>query len=220
MRLVLSAISAVLGCVLACSSGYAHQHSDLKPAQATLGTVLFETSCLPQVQADFNRAVALLHSFWLNEAERTFMEVSIVDPDCAMAHWGVAMAEFNELNGGPTPEGVIRANQALARADAAREKDPREEAYIRALHRFFDGYTEADSDAHASKYTDAMEEVATRYPNDMEGRIFYALALISSDPPDDVALTNPQEGRGNSLSPFQAAPQPPRYRALHHSCQR
>ena len=192
MKLVVAAIAAALG-FLACSSGYCHEHSDPMPADAKLGTVSFEISCQPQVQADFNRAVALLHSFWLDEAERTFMQVSIADPDCAMALWGVAMADFNEVNGGPTADGVIRANQALARADAAREKDPREAAYIRALHRFFDGYTEADSDAHATQYTDAMEEVATRYPNDMEAQVFYALALINSDPPDDVALINPKK---------------------------
>ena len=163
------------------------------PASGELGTVSFEISCQPQVQADFNRAVALLHSFWLDEAERTFMQVSIADPDCAMALWGVAMADFNEVNGGPTADGVMRATEALARADAAREKDPREAAYIRALHRFFDGYTEADSDAHATLYTDAMEEVATRYPNDMEAQVLYALALINSDPPDGVALINPKK---------------------------
>jgi len=160
------------------------------PADAKLGAVSFEISCKPQVQADFNRAVALLHSFWLDEAERTFMQLSIADPDCAMAFWGVAMADFNEVNGGPTADGVIRATQALARADEASEKDPREAAYIHALHLFFDGYTEKDPDVYARRYTDAMEEVATRYPNDTEAQVFYALALINSDPGEDVGLIN------------------------------
>jgi hypothetical protein len=189
------------------------------PASGELGTVSFEISCQPQVQADFNRAVALLHSFWLDEAERTFMQVSIADPDCAMALWGVAMADFNEVNGGPTADGVMRATEALARADAAREKDPREAAYIRALHRFFDGYTEADSDAHATLYTDAMEEVATRYPNDMEAQVFYALALINSDPPDDVALNNPKKAVTILYPLFRQHPNHPGI-ALHHSCLR
>jgi tetratricopeptide (TPR) repeat protein len=162
-------------------------------APERLGAVSFENSCNPEVQSEFNRAVALLHSFWLDEAERTFMQVSIADPDCAMAFWGVAMADFNEVNGGPTAGGVIRATQSLARADEAREKDPREAAYIHALHVFFDGYTEKNSDMHAKQYTDAMEDVSSRYPNDMEAQVFYALALINSDPPDDVALINPKK---------------------------
>jgi tetratricopeptide (TPR) repeat protein len=107
-----------------------------------------------------------------------------------MAFWGVAMADSNEVNGGPTAGGVNRATQALARADAASEKDPREAAYIHALHLFFDGYTEKDSDLYAKRYTGAMEEVANRYPNDTEAQVFYALALINSAEDDDVALTN------------------------------
>jgi tetratricopeptide (TPR) repeat protein len=183
-------VRAVFGCLLALSSGYGHERSDPMPADKKLGTVSFKISCKPRVQAYFNRAVALLHSFWLDEAERTFMQVSIADPDCAMAFWGVAMADFNEVNGGPTADGVIRATQALVWADKAGEKDPREAEYVHALHLFFDGYTERDSDVYARRYADAMEEVASRYPNDMEAQVFYALALINSEPRDDMALIN------------------------------
>ncbi len=162
-------------------------------APEQLGTVSFANSCRREVQADFNRAVALLHSFWLDEAEKTFRKVTVADPDCAMANWGIAMADFNEVNGGPTPGGVVWANLALAKADEAREKDPREAAYIHALHRFFDGYVEKGADVHAERYTDAMEVVAKTYPKDIEAQIFYALALINSDPPDDTALINPKK---------------------------
>jgi tetratricopeptide (TPR) repeat protein len=183
---------ALIGALLGFSAP-AHEHTEKMPVGARLGTVSFETSCRPQVQAGFNRAVALLHSFWLDEAERTFMKVAGADPDCAMAYWGVAMADFNQVNGGPTSEGAGRANQSLARADAAREKDPREAAYIHAVHRFFDGYQEGDFEVHAKRYTDAMEEVAARYPRDLEAQVFYALALINSDPRDDVGLINPKK---------------------------
>ncbi len=174
-------------------SALAHEHAEQMPTDAQLGSVFFEISCQPRVQADFNRAVALLHSFWLDEAERAFTKVASADPDCAMAYWGVAMADFNEVNGGPTSDGIVKANQSLAKADSAREKDPREAAYIHAVHRFFDGYAENDFDIYAKRYTDAMEEVASRYPNDLEAQVFYALALINSDPRDDVALINPKK---------------------------
>jgi hypothetical protein len=94
--LLITLIGVLLG-----FSAPAHEHAEKMPVGARLGTVSFETSCRPRVQADFNRAVALLHSFWLDEAERTFMKVAGADPDCAMAYWGVAMADFNQVNGGP-----------------------------------------------------------------------------------------------------------------------
>ena len=158
-----------------------------------LGSVSFKISCKPQVKAEFNRGVAFLHSFWLDDAEKTFMAVAAADPDCAMAYWGVAMADSTQVNGGPTVAGVAAASQALAKADSAREKDPREAAYIQALHGFFDGYREDDFLVYATRYTDSMAVVAAAYPGDPEAQIFYALALINSDPPDDVALANPKK---------------------------
>jgi tetratricopeptide (TPR) repeat protein len=165
-----------------------HTSSALTPAM--LGSVSFQTSCKSQVKEEFNRAVALLHSFWLDEAERTFKAVAKKDPGCAMAQWGVAMTELNQVNGGPTVAGVAAASQALAKAVVAREKDPREAAYIRALHSFFDGYDENDFQMYAERYANAMAQVAATYPNDLEAQIFYALALINSEPRDVVALAN------------------------------
>ena len=158
-----------------------------------LGTVSFNISCKPQVKTEFDRGIALLHSFWLDEAGRSFGNVAAADPDCAMAYWGEAMADFNQVNGGPTDAGVVAGNHALRMADKAREKDAREAAYIHALQLFFDGYTEKDFDARATRYTDAMEEVARHYSDDLEAQVFYALALINSDPRDDVALINPKK---------------------------
>jgi tetratricopeptide (TPR) repeat protein len=157
---------------------------------AVLGSVSFQTSCKPQVQQEFNRAVALLHSFWLDAAERSFQAVARRDPDCAMAQWGVAMTNFNQVNGGPTPTGVVAAIHVLAKADVAREKDAREAAYIHALHSFFDGYVEKDFQTYAERYVGAMAQVAAAYPSDLEVQVFYALALINSEPRDDVALAN------------------------------
>jgi hypothetical protein len=126
-----------------------------------LGSVSFNISCKPQVKAEFNRGTVLPHSFWFDEAGKSFGNVASADPDCAMAYWGVAMADFNQVNGGPTDTGVVAANRALRMADQAREKDPREAAYIHAVHLFFNGYTEKDFDVYSKRDTDAMGEVAT-----------------------------------------------------------
>jgi tetratricopeptide (TPR) repeat protein len=184
-------------------------HASGAPTPAVLGSVSFQISCTPQVREKFNRAVALLHSFWLDEAERTFKAVAKRDPSCAMAQWGIAMTNFNQVNGGPTPAGVAAANKALAKADVAREKDPREAAYIRALHDFFDGYAESDFQTYAERYAAAMVQVAAAYPNDLEGQVFYALALINSDPRDDVALANKKKAVAILYPLFRAHPNHP-----------
>src|SRR6201987_2092178 len=77
-----------------------------------LGSISFNISCKPQVKAEFNHGIALLHSFWLDEAEKSFGNVAAADPDCAMAYWGVAMADFNQVNGGATGDGGGGAQKA------------------------------------------------------------------------------------------------------------
>jgi len=62
-----------------------HHHEDLTTAQ--LGTVVFPVSCSPAVQKPFERGVALLHSFWYEEAEKEFTQIAVDDPNCVMAHW-------------------------------------------------------------------------------------------------------------------------------------
>jgi hypothetical protein len=163
------------------------------PVPETLGTVSFDNSCKPQVKADFNRAVALLHSFWRNEAARAFEKVADADPDCAIAYWGEAMADFPQVNGWPEPSAVTAAQRVLARADTASERSPREAAYIHALHLFYHDYNREEAISHAARYTDAMGTLAEAYPTDLEAKVFYALALLASDPPDDVDLVNPKK---------------------------
>ena len=208
-RTKLSLMAAAVCSVALSAVSQGHEHSDQIPANAKLGRVSFPISCAASVQGDFNRAVALLHSFWLDEAERTFKAVAIRDPDCAMAQWGIAMTNFNQVNGGPTSVGVAAANKALAMADAAREKDPRETAYIQALHSFFDGYAEKDFQVYAERYAGDMAQVAGLYPNDLEAQVFYALALINSEPRDDVALANKKKAVAILYPLFRAHPNHP-----------
>jgi tetratricopeptide (TPR) repeat protein len=158
-----------------------------------LGKVSFENSCRPSVKADFNRGVALLHSFWLDEAEQTFEKVAAADPDCAMAYWGEAIANIHQINGEPSSADLTAGRTALAKADVAREQSPREASYIKATHRFFDGYDPNEYFDYAQRYADAMGSLSGAYPTDLEAKLFYALGLLAADPPDDTALTNPRK---------------------------
>jgi tetratricopeptide (TPR) repeat protein len=161
------------------------------PAPATrLGSVAFEISCKPDVKPDFNRGVGFLHSFWYEAAKETFAKVTAADPGCAMAYWGEAMTGFPQVNGWPDAAAVADAEHALASADTASERTPREAAWIQTLHVFYDGFRREDARAHARAYADAMAALAAAYPQDLEAQVFYALALLASDPRDDVALVN------------------------------
>lgn len=161
-----------------------------------LGTVDFEISCAAGGRADFDRGVALLDSFWHDRAFLVFEKVASSDPNCAIAYWGEAMTHFHQLLATPTPADIQAGAAELAQADKAREKSSREAAYIHALHLFFDGYRAEDYLQHATLYADQMATVAKTYPRDLEAQVFYALALLASDPPSDVELENPKKAFG------------------------
>jgi len=175
------------------SCAQAHEGMPDMPMPGKLGSVSFETSCKPEVKAEFNRGVALLHSFQHEVAERTFARVVAADPDCAMAYWGEAMTRFHQFLDTPKISDIAAADQELEAADATREKTPREGAYIHALHLFFDGYREQDYLVHARLYADSMAAIAVADPRDLEAQVFYALALLASDSPEDVDLVNPKK---------------------------
>ena len=80
----------------------AHEHTG--PAPERLGHVEFASGCDTRVQARFERGVALLHSFWYEEAGRAFGEVAAADSGCALAYWGQAMSVLHPLWTPPKPE--------------------------------------------------------------------------------------------------------------------
>ncbi len=141
------------------------------------GTVEFEVSCSPRSQMRFNRAVAMLHTF-SPEALGAFAVIAADEPDCVMAHWGVAMAaRGNPLVGSLPAEALQRGREALRKARAVPAKTERERDWIRALAVYFDGEFGFDRMAWVRAYETAMEELRNRYPDDDEIEIFYALAL-------------------------------------------
>ena len=163
-----------------------HQH----PRPEKLGTVVFPTSCAPAVQARFTRAVALLHSFWYDEAEKAFGEVAAADPSCAMAQWGVAMSLYHPIWAAPTPSEVKRGQEAVAKARAAAAPTERERDYVAAVETFFRDADTVDHRTRAVGYEKAMERVHDRYPDDREAAIFHALALLGTAPPADKTYAN------------------------------
>jgi penicillin amidase len=152
-----------------------------------LGRVDFPNSCSTQVQASFNRGVALLHDFWYEEAERQFDDIAKVDPRCAMAHWGIAMSRFHEIWNRPDEATLAKGRADLAQANAHPAASARERAYIAALLKFY-GPLHAKYLDRANAYAAAMAELYRRYSGDVDAGAFYALSLLASEDSDDTSL--------------------------------
>jgi tetratricopeptide (TPR) repeat protein len=167
--------------------GHQH-HEDLNASQ--LGTVHFPVSCAPQVQKPFERGVALLHSFWYEEAEKQFIQISGIDPECAMAHWGVAMSLWHQLWNHPDAKVIDHGVEEvhLAEGNGGRTT-PREKAYISAIAAFYSPKKVEYKD-RANAYSEAMKKVYESYPDDHEAATFYALSLLASEPDDDTTFAN------------------------------
>ena len=175
---------------------HGHHHD----ATEKLGKVSFPISCAAGSQAEFERGVALLHSFGYEEAEEQFTEITKKDPGCAMAHWGVAMSLFHQIWERPENSTLARGHEEIAAAQRIGAKTERERGYIWALMAFYGNPSKADYLKQAAAYSDAMAKLYQKYPDDLEAGAFYALSLMAAEKPDDatheatkkaVAVLNP-----------------------------
>lgn len=143
-----------------------------------LGTVDFETSCKAETRTDFNRAVALLHSFEYRPAVERFTKVLAADASCAIAHWGIALCRWgNPFAGVKTGPLLERGREAAEKGLATGSPTPRERAYIAAIHELFKDAATVPHRDRTVAYAKAMEGVQRDNPKDVEAKIFYALAL-------------------------------------------
>ena len=155
-----------------------HEHHEAPPER--LGTVSFPISCNANAQARFTRAIALLHSFWYEEAERAFLETAKADPGCGMAWWGVAMSNYHPVWPSPySPAELTRGTAAAAKAKSIGAKTAREKAYINAIATFYRDAEKTDIIPRARAYEAALEGLTSQFPDDDEARIFYGLALVA-----------------------------------------
>ncbi len=166
-----------------------HHHEDLTVAQ--LGTVSFPISCAPSVEKPFERGVALLHSFWYEEAEKEFQQITKDDLHCAMAHWGIAMSLWHQLWNNPDAKVIQRGLDEVHQAKTTDgPATPREKGYIAAVAAFYGGSNKLKHEARAKAYSDAMKNIYETYPDDHEAAAFYALSLLASEPHDDPTFAN------------------------------
>ncbi len=189
-----SAFVRLMMCTLALSSPAAlsaqeHEHG---PASGEkLGSVAFPTSCTPGVQEEFERGVAMLHSFWFPQAEAAFRDVAEADPACAMAWWGLAMTLWGNpmARMAPSPDNAARALAAAERAAllaaSATERERRYAAAALALYR------EQETVGHLERmrrHEEALRRVHEAHPDDDEATIFYARAVVADASPNDLTF--------------------------------
>jgi tetratricopeptide (TPR) repeat protein len=181
MRIHRSVVLLLLGLVLGVAGLARGQAAPGRPADQ-LGTVTFQNSCSPQVQASFQRAVAMLHSFRYLETEKAFREVLAQDPSCAIATWGIAaILMSNPLAGiGPSPQWAERAQAAIAEGRKIGAKTERERDYIEAVAAYYEDWGSRPERVRQANRARAFEALATRYPTDDEAQTFFALYVAAT----------------------------------------
>jgi len=180
----------------------ADHHDHAMPATAadqSIGTVDFRTSCKPAVRDEFNRATALLHSFWFSESRRTFERVLQTDPDCAMAYWGIALTHWgNPFAGLRSAQALELGGAAISKGRATGSPNPRERGFLDAVAVLFSDKESGTQPARVAAYEAAMSRVAEPDASDIEAQTFWALALVQAAKPTDKTFTS-QLGAGAIL---------------------
>ncbi|TMQ66127.1 MAG: hypothetical protein E6K77_01805 [Candidatus Eisenbacteria bacterium] len=207
MRCVRLALLALLVLVPGLASADEdHHHETAAPER--LGTVHFWVTARPSVQRDFNRAVALLHSFEYEQAEKAFRLIVQAEPKLAMGYWGIAMCNYHPIWGPTTSVELERGRLAAARAARLKVRTDRERAYIAAIGAYYKG-AKVDYPARNAAFEQAMERFHQHYPDDMEGTVFYALAILGTAPTTDKTYTMQKKAADLLNSVLSKAPDHP-----------
>lgn len=175
----------LIAMVAVCSAQllWASPEAAAQPAQSgqgRYGTVHFPISCRPGVQEQFERAVAMLHSFFYPEDVKAFEAIIAADPDCAMAYWGLAISQRpNPLVPPWAADNLKRGLDAVQKGKAL-AKTARERDWLTALEEAYASYDTVPTTTRSERYEQAMERLVRKYPDDKEAAIFYALALLEA----------------------------------------
>ncbi|SDK42111.1 hypothetical protein [Microbulbifer yueqingensis] len=181
--------------------------------QQDIGSVSFSTSCSRSVQADFNRAVALLHHMMYVQSHELFADIARRDPDCAMAYWGIAMTALHPLWAPPPAEALARGQEALRKAREISPETAREKAYIEAASAFYQDWDKTRHRKNLEAWSAAQQQLYERFPDDVDAGALYALSLVATAPKEDKDYTH-QKAAGKILERLRG--KAPRHPAMYH----
>ncbi|MCP3141849.1 hypothetical protein [Pyxidicoccus xibeiensis] len=208
--LCLSALALSLG-----AAPVANPQLDL----GAVGAVSVHQRCAPAARPELERGVALLHSFFYEEARTSFQKAAERDPRCATAWWGEAMTYYHPLWAPPSPEGIAAGTAAADRALKLGGKSPIEVGLISAIHAYWhdrlppgvksgsakNGSAEGIPSCHggaptpggrAEAFRATLEDLHRRFPADVEVTAFYSLALLGTAPKEDRSLAQQKRAAG------------------------
>ena len=138
---------------------------------------------VPLAQQYFDQGLRLVYGFNHAEAIRSFTRATELDPACAMCWWGIAYAYGPHVNAGMDSASGVKAYEATQKAlTQSRKGSPSEQAYIRAISARYAAVPPANRAKFDSAYTQAMAEVAHKYPNDLDAAALYAESLMDLRP--------------------------------------
>jgi tetratricopeptide (TPR) repeat protein len=155
-----------------------HVHASVSSEEG-LGHAHMDISCSRSVVATFDRALALLHNFWYLRALGGFRQVSIDDPECAMAYWGAAMTYNHPFWDAPSTADETAAWGLVQEGLAAKKVSPREKLYLAAVAALFKDAGAGPKAARDEGYRDAMAAAYASFPDD-ETKLFYGLAILGT----------------------------------------
>ncbi len=179
------------------------------PPDKQFGKLEFKISQTGSIAEQFNLGVKLLHSFEYDEAEKVFAKIIDSSPECAMAYWGVAMANFHPLWTAPTEAELKKGLKAVELAKKINDPDARGKKYIEAIGSFYSGWENADHKTRCLRFEKSMEELHTGFPDDIEASIFYALSLVAAADPTDKTFSKQKKAGELLTSLYRLAPDHP-----------
>ena len=184
------------------------EHGGKPPA---LGRVRFPSSCSAAAAASVERGVALLHSFWYEEAGQAFGDAARADSTCALAYWGEATSLMHPLWAPSSVQDVEEGAALSARAREANAPTPRERGYVDAISAFYAGGAQTRFVDRVRAWSDGLKRLHDAEPADTEATIFFGLSLVAvaqNSPPDTTYAL--QRQAGDLLEPlFQVEPNHP-----------
>src|SRR5438445_3579350 len=171
MRYAPSALTATVVALFFAAGAWGADDAATRSSEK-LGRVLFKTSCSPEAKTQFERALAMQHSFFFPETIKAFSAIPETDPGCAIAYWGIAISQRPNPLVGPFDAATLkRGLDAVEKGEAIGAKTARERDWLGALKQYFKDYDKVDQDTRTHNYERAMEALAKKYPGYVEAKI-------------------------------------------------
>jgi hypothetical protein len=198
---------SIIGIATILQSGTAIGATEGGSAYKEMGAVHFAISCSAEAQAQFDHAVALLHSFFYPETVKQFTQVTETDPTCAMGYWGIAISQRpNPLAFAPSPEQQKLGWEAVTKGQALPAKTAREADWLATMATLYRDYDKTGYHDRVLLYTKAMQQLHQKYPDDSEAAILYALSLDESEDLTDKTYANQRQAIAILEKEFAAQP--------------